>query len=195
VQLGFHGAQGVVHPIVGWGSQLKNEPALLVAWDRHWKFGYDLVDDWGFDVIPSLGLAAGNVYTYGSAGSFVRFGNSLSTTWGPTRIRPAPSGSSFFDPDPHGPWLGFDVFLGVDGRAIARNIFLDGNTFVTDGPSVHKNVFVADFIGGLEFFTQNGARFAFSLIQRTQEFKNQPVAPHQLGNGDLFGSFEGSFRF
>jgi hypothetical protein len=43
--------------------------------------------------------------------------------------------------------------------------------------------------------TQGGARLSFSLTQRSQEFRNQPVAPHQLGNGDLFGSFEGSFRF
>jgi hypothetical protein len=195
VQLGFHGAQGVVHRIRGWDSQLKNEPALLVAWDRRWKFNYDLIDHWGFDVIPSLGLTAGNVYTYVSAGSFVRFGNSLFTTWGPTRIKPAPSGASFFNPGPRSAALGFDVFVGVEGRAMARNIFLDGNTFVNDGPSVQKNVFVNDFIGGLEFFTQSGARLAFSLTQRTQEFKSQPVAPNQLGRGDLFGSFEGSLRF
>jgi hypothetical protein len=194
-QTGFHGFQGVVHPILGWGSQLKNEPAALVAWDRRWKFNYDLADHWGFDVIPSFGVTGGNVYTYASAGGLVRFGNSLSTTWGPTRVRPAVSGASFFRPDEHGPWLGFDVFIAVEGRAMARNIFLDGNTFLSGGPRVHKNVFVGDLVGGLEFFSQNGARFSFSLVQRSQEFKNQTVAPHQLGKGDLFGSFEGSLRF
>ena len=189
VQLGFHSVNGAVNPIVGWGSQLKNEPAALVAWDRRWKVDFNFADGWEFDVIPSVGLTAGNVYTYGSAGGLVRFGRSLSSTWGPTRVRPAPSGASFFSPNKHGPWLGFALFAGIEGRAMARNIFLDGNTFISGGPSVRKNVFVGDFIGGAEVFTQSGARLSFSLTQRTQEFKNQPKG------GDLFGSFEGSIQF
>jgi hypothetical protein len=189
VQLGFHATRHVVHPIDGWAAQLKNEPAVLAAWDRRWKFNYDFADGWGFDIVPSLSVTAGNVYTFASAGSLVRFGRSLSATWGPTRVRPAPSGASFFSPNQHGPWLGFALVAGVEGRAMARNIFLDGNTFINGGPSVNKNIVVGDLIVGAEIFAQSGARLNFSLTQRSQEFKNQP------SGGDLFGSIEGSFRF
>ena len=68
---------------------------------------------------------------------------------------------------------------------MARNIFLDGNTFISGGPSVSKNIFVGDLIVGAEIFAQSGERLSFSLTQRSQEFKNQP------GGGDLFGSIEG----
>ena len=37
--------------------------------------------------------------------------------------------------NPHDPFGGY-VFLGAEGRYVARNIFLDGNTFDDDGPSV-----------------------------------------------------------
>ena len=42
----------------------------------------------------------------------------------------------------------FFVFAGGDGRAVARNIFLDGNTF-RDSPSVDKEPFVGDAFYGL----------------------------------------------
>jgi hypothetical protein len=188
VQDAFHNVMGQTQP-VGWPFQLKDEPALLVSWDRRWKMGYDLGSGFGFDVIPSVGLTAGNVYTYASAGAMVRFGRSLSTSWGPTRVRPAPSGGSFISPNEYAPWLGFAIFGGFEGRAVARNIFLDGNTFVKNGPHVTKNILVGDLVVGAELFTQSGARLSYTLTKRSSEFKNPP------GGSDLFGSIEGSFRF
>ena len=187
VQCGFHSTLGQSCPI-GWSYQLKDEPAFLASWERKWKFGVGFGDGFGVDVIPALGVTAGNVYTYGSAGALFRFGRSLSSTWGPTRVRPAPSGSSFFSPDPQGPAWGFDFFAGVEGRAVAYNVFLDGNTFVSS-PSVKHQVFVADLVAGAEIFTQYGSRLAFTLTKRTQEFPNQP------GHGDLFGSIEARVQF
>ncbi len=84
--------------------------------------------------------------------------------------------------------FGFAFFAGAEGRALARNIFLDGNTF-TDSPSVDSHAFVADFTAGAEVFTNAGSRLAVSVTKRTEEFHNQP------GNGDLFGAVEVSVRF
>jgi hypothetical protein len=188
VQDGFHTIMGQTLP-AGWNFQLKNEPALLASWERRWKIGYDIGSGFGFDVIPSVGLTVGNVYTYASAGALLRFGRSLSTSWGPTRVRPGPSGASFISPDANGPWLGFAIFGGFEGRAVARNIFLDGNSFVKNGPHVTKNILVGDLVVGAELFTQSGARLSYTLTKRSPEFKNPP------GGSDLFGSIEGSFRF
>ena len=77
---------------------------------------------------------------------------------------------------------------GVEGRAVAYNVFFDGNTFVSS-PSVKHQVFVADLVAGAEIFTQYGSRLTFTITKRTQEFPNQP------GHGDLFGSIEARVQF
>ncbi len=78
------------------------------------------------------------------------------------------------------------AFAGASGRAVARNIFLDGNTFV-DSPSVEKNPFVADFQIGVAGIYR-GVRITLSEIFRTPEFKEQR-------GSDRFGSLTLSARF
>lgn len=187
IQCGFHSALGQSCP-AGWSYQLDNEPAFLASWERRWKFGVEYGDGFGADIVPSVGATVGNVYTYASAGALLRFGRSLSSTWGPSRVRPAPQSASFFSPDPQGPAWGFAFFAGAEGRAVGYNVFLDGNTFVSS-PSVNHQVFVADLVAGAEIFSQYGSRLAFTVTKRTQEFSGQP------GNGDLFGSIEARVQF
>ena len=69
---------------------------------------------------------------------------------------------------------------------MARNIFLDGNTFV-DSHSVDKEPFVGDFQAGISF-TFGDARLSYTYIVRTQEFDKQDQP-------DQFGSFNLSYRF
>jgi hypothetical protein len=185
VQDGFHRLLGQTVSFPGY--DLKNEPGLLLAWDRRWKIGTDFGNGFGVDVIPSAGVTVGNVFTYASAGGLVRIGRSLQTTWGPTRVRPSVSGASFFHQDPSLPFWGFDIFAGAEARGVARNVFLDGNTFV-DSISVTRKPFVYDLIVGAEVFTQSGFRLAASVTQRSREYVTQTKS-------SLFGSVEGSFRF
>ena len=185
VQNGFHRLLG--QGLEASGYDLKNEPGFLVAWDRRWKLGTEFGNGFGADFIPSVGLTAGNVFSYASVGGLVRVGRSLQTTWGPTRVRPSPSGASFFAQDSSAPFWGFDVFGGVEARGMARNVFLDGNTF-EDSISVHRIAFVTDLIGGAEIFTQSGFRLAASVTRRSREYTTQ-LKP------STFGSVEASFRF
>jgi lipid A 3-O-deacylase len=182
----FHRLIGDSPPFVN-GFEIHNEPGLVVAWDRRWKFGTEFGDSYGVDFIPTVGVAAGNVFTYATAGAVARFGRGLSTTWGPTFVRPGPSGANFISPDPTAPWWGFDFFAGVEGRAMARNIFLDGNTFQTS-PGVTKEPLVLDVFGGAEIFTQSGYRLSFTLLQRSREYTTQAKAA-------TFGSITGAFSF
>ncbi|WP_291578164.1 lipid A deacylase LpxR family protein [Bradyrhizobium sp.] len=186
VQGGFHSLIGSGQPQPG-NWQLANEPGIVLAWDRRWKIGYDFADGYGIDLIPGLGGAAGNVFTYGEASALLRIGRSLQTTWGPTRIRPSPSGASFFSTGPNDPAWGWDFYVGIAERVVARNIFLDGSTFAWS-PSVTKKVFVTDFMAGAEIFSQSGYKLGFSVTQRTPEYTTQ-------SKSDLFGSIEASARF
>jgi lipid A 3-O-deacylase len=186
VQGGFHSLIGSSAPQPG-NYQLANEPGIVLSWERRWKFGYDLGAGYGVDFVPAVGVSAGNVFTYGEVSGMVRFGQSLGTTWGPTRIRPSPSGASFMSTSPTDPSWGWAIFAGVAERAVARNIFLDGSTFA-NSPSVTKKPLVTDLIAGAEIFTQSGYKLGFSVTQRSPEYTTQPKS-------DLFGSLEASVRF
>jgi lipid A 3-O-deacylase len=89
--------------------------------------------------------------------------------------------------DRSGVKFGWDFFFGTQGRAVARNIFLDGNTF-QNSRSVVKEPVVADLIIGAELFSKGGFRFGFSLVARTPEFRKQ------MGI-DNFGSLDGTYAF
>jgi lipid A 3-O-deacylase len=186
VQKGFHEIIGSADPQPG-NFQLANEPGIVASWERRWKFGYDFGGGYGVDVIPSVGITAGNVFTYAEAGALFRFGQSLGTTWGPTRIAPSQSGAAFMSTSPTDPAWGWSIYAGVAERAVARNIFLDGSTFA-DSPSVTKKPLVTDFILGADIFTQSGYKLGFSVTQRSREYTTQQKS-------DLFGSIEASARF
>ena len=100
---------------------------------------HQAVDDGA--LIPRVGAALGNVAIYGDVGGTVRIGKNLRDDFGPPRPRPALPGSEAFIGDGSFGWY---LFAGVDGQAVGRNIFLDGNT---DGYSlrVSHRPFVGEF--------------------------------------------------
>jgi hypothetical protein len=172
--------QNRVHRLIGigtangWSYQLRNEPGLTLSYERRWRLpllgdGNGVLD---VDVVPAVGATVGNVFTYAAAGGLLRVGRNLGRDYGPVRIRPALSGSDYFnDKVSEGP-AGFYIFIGAQGRAVGHNIFLDGNTF-RGGPSVETNVLVADLQAGVSVAWANGLRFDLSVVRRTPEFKGQ----------------------
>lgn len=181
--------QKLVHKIVGspkpmgWGYQLHNEPGILLSYDRQWRNRYG-VSAKGFqsDLTPSLGVNLGNIYTCLSAGIMSRFGMDLPDDYGPPRIRPSLPGSDFFVPTKSFGWY---LFAGAEGRAVARNIFLDGNTF-RSSRHVDKKNFVLDLqLGGT--LTFKDLRVGYTHVIRTKEFKTQKAI-------DQFGAISLSFR-
>jgi len=198
-QTRWHRAFGFTKP-EGWDHQLENEPGVVLYYERKWRKGLELqipelpliadlpvishlglVDNLGVDVSPHIGGALGNVFTYGALGVTFRFGDDLPIDYGPPRIRPSLPGTDHFRPAANG-GLGWYLFSGIEVRAVARNIFLDGNTF-TGGPSVDKRPIVADFQFGLAI-TAGPARLAYTHVIRTEEFFGQN-APDQFGGLSL----------
>lgn len=167
----------------GWGTQIGNEPGVMLTYQRSWR-------DWvseslfgiPYDVIPHAGGTLGNVSTYGNAGLTVRYGKPLLLDFGPPRIQPSLPGSGVFLPPERFGWY---LFGGVEGRAVARNIFLDGNTF-RDSRSVSREPFVADMQLGIAASWRK-YRLSFTHVRRTREFKSQ-------GSGDNFGAISFSMQ-
>ena len=170
----------------GWSNQLNNEPAFLLGWQRRYPsilkasaFGLSL------GASPHYGVTLGNVYTFAGTGIGFRLAPA-EDDWqdDPIRVRPAPPGTGFFE-RPADDWSWY-LFAGIDGRAIARNIFLDGNTF-SDSHSVDKKYFVMDANAGLAL-TYGQYRLSYSLIYRTKEFYGQE-------NPSVFGALSFGYRF
>ncbi len=177
VQNDFHQFIGI-HQAQGWSSQIQNEPGLVVSYERFWRVPVVDVGDTGhgvengIDIVPQLGGSAGNVFTYGAAGGLLRIGRHLEADYGPVRIRPALSGTDYFNPDPLGDDMGYYFFAGAQGRIVGHNIFLDGNTF-RQSPSVTRKTFVADLQAGASLYWSSRVRLDASVVRRTEEFEGQ----------------------
>ena len=166
----------------GWNSQIRDEPGMMLSYEREWRakiWG----DDSGIDIVPAVGATVGNVFTYGEAGALLRFGNGLNADYGPVRIRPALSGTDFFAGNRAKGEFGYYAFAGMQGRAVGRNIFLDGNSF-RSSRNVDKKNLVADFQAGFSLFWCDTARVDFSVVERTKEFKAQAAAD-PIGTADF----------
>lgn len=167
IQKGYHDLIGVDKPN-GWDNQLEDELGLLLTYTRRWQYFHKLVGNLAFETSPHIVGALGNVYTYAGSGVMLRFGRGLRNDIAPPNIRPGFPGVPYLRPSPHPNWY---FFAGLEGRAMAQNIFLDGNTF-KDSHSVDKKPLVADLQFGLAFHFDH-IRIAISNVWRSREFEGQ----------------------
>lgn len=184
VQNGWHQIIGV-DKANGWHNQINDEIGVNLSFERAWRsssFDTPRIAGLHTDFIPYTILSLGNVQTYAGLGGTMRFGFSLPDDFGPTRIYPGVGGSEWFEPRAEG--CNCYLFAGLEGRVVGRDIFLDGNTF-RDSPSIDKKNFVYDAKLGAVFILWD-ARFSFTHVFRSKEFKGQPKA-------DQFGSISVNF--
>jgi hypothetical protein len=172
-----------VNQAQGWSHQIQNEPGVAISYERLWRLPLASVSGYGLDVVPEAGATVGNVFTYGDIGGLVRIGRNLGADYGPTRVRPALSGTDYFDASNIDGNLGYYIFFGAQGRAVGRNIFLDGNSF-RQSPSVAKRVLVADLEGGFSLFWADWVRLDLSVTRRTREFIGQ-TSEDRIGTAAL----------
>lgn len=185
IQNDYHQLIGARHAD-GWSSQLRNEPGLMLSYERWWRLPVPGAGGL-VDVVPGAGATVGNVMTYGQAGALLRIGNALGADYGSVRVRPALSGSDYFDGGGLPGGFGYYLYAGGQARVVGLNIFLDGNSF-RPSPSVSKKTFVADVQGGFALFWSNVAKLDFSVVHRTDEFAGQDGA-------DLIGTASASFSW
>jgi hypothetical protein len=173
----------------GWDNQLRNEPALNLIWER--KYRRDLLGDgngFGIDVLGHLGASLGNVYTYANTGGGVRIGWNLPRDFGAALIRLAGDTNAPAASDDvryrAGAWS-FHLFSSVDGRAVARDITLDGNSW-NDSHSVDKDNWVGDLSLGAGIIFR-GWKLSYAQTIRSRTFKG--------GKQHAFGSFNVSLTY
>ena len=127
-------AQNTFHQFIGadqakgWSDQIQHEFGGMVSYERMWRLPLFGDNGFGADIVPEIGATAGNVFTYGDIGGLLRIGRGLQADYGPVRVRPALSGTDYFDESGLDNGSGWYFFAGTQGRAVGRNIFLDGNT-------------------------------------------------------------------
>ena len=174
--------QKFVHKIIdspdphGWNNQLRDEPGIILTFERKWRAMYQFSPfGTGIDITPHIGTNLGNINTDASVGATFRLGYDLPADYGPPRIRPSLPGSDFFVPTKE---LGGYLFAGFEGRAVARNIFLDGNTFV-DSPSVDKKILIGSVQAGVAI-TFREMRLSYTHVLQSKEFYGQ-TRPEQFG--------------
>jgi hypothetical protein len=171
----------------GWHNQLAAEPGLLVKYQRLWRLSLNEQTARYVDFIPHVGGDLGNVAMFANLGATLRVGYNLPQDFG-VQINDSPA-SANGGMTPHSPPFGFYLFGGVDGRAVAHNLFLDGNSFRSSA-SVERMPWVADLICGGAIQIARYFEVSYTRVTRTHEFVGQQGA-------DIFGSFtaKAEFRF
>ncbi len=167
----------------GWDNQLKNEIGVALHYERKWRF-FDPVSVIGpvqFDAIPHAGASVGNVVTQANTGGAIRLGWNLPRNFGPPSII---QGGTSVDRLPQQSISAY-LFATAQGRYVAHNIFLDGNTF-RNSHSVDKKNWVGDMSFGAALLL---GRFKLSYANafRTKEYEGQKRITR-------FGSLTASFQ-
>ena len=170
----------------GWPNQLKNEFGVVLLRERKWRvYEHQWANGFGFDCITHLGSALGNIHTYANTGGEVRFGWSLPNDFGTSQSRPAGDASGLTASEWQYPDTPFAAhfFLRVDGRGVARNIFLDGNTFARSH-SVDRKLFVGNISAGINLTLWKGVNLTYTHVYQSKEFDQQDLA-HVYGSVSL----------
>ncbi|HEV7855420.1 MAG TPA: lipid A deacylase LpxR family protein [Herminiimonas sp.] len=161
----------------GWSNQLHNELGIQFVKERKIRV-YRHIDSDGpqIDAITHYGYSLGNVATYLNTGFEVRIGTFLPNDFGTAPIRPASDSNAPLPENAERRMTssGVHAFISVDTRAVAHDIFLDGNTF-TDSHSVDKRYFVGDLAAGIAW-QWPGGKITYAQYLRSKEFLTQKSA-------------------
>jgi lipid A 3-O-deacylase len=170
------GVQRLIHELLddpvpgGWHHQLANEPIVQLSAERRWTgLKARVPQGFGADVIPHFGGGAGNLAIYSSAGMHARVGWNLPDDFGPGSIRPG--GRRWGTNESGGDRLTVQLYGGVDGKLVLRDLLLEGNTF-RDSHRVVANRWVADAAAGMELSTGR-ITVAYEQVYGTRKFRRE----------------------
>jgi hypothetical protein len=168
----------------GWNNQLPFEPGLELKYDRRWRLSLVNEESRWFDLIPHVGGSVGNIRIHANAGLLARLGWNLPDDFGPALMESTLSPTA---PATKRPPFGCFVFAGIEGRAIARDLFLDGSTF-RSSLKVEKRPFVGDLQLGFGVVVFQHLEFTYTYVRRSEQFVRQE-------NADEFASLNARLNF
>jgi|LGOV01.1.fsa_nt_gb hypothetical protein len=144
---GMEGLQKYIHEKIGselpqgWENQLNNEVGIQLNYQHKWRYVPEPL--WGIEssIIPFVGGEFGNIAIKANAGALLRFGWNVPEDFGSSSID---EGGENGIPirrkclyTASKKWH-FNFSLAGGGTFVARDIFLDGNTF-SESHSIEKN--------------------------------------------------------
>ncbi|MCX7009097.1 MAG: lipid A deacylase LpxR family protein, partial [Kiritimatiellaeota bacterium] len=171
----------------GWSHQLGNEPGGALKYQRTWRLALVELQGWSSELLPHTGASLGNVDTSTRLGVKLRTGwrlpddfgvqtaDSLGVTDGGRAAAAVPQRPACY------------LFGRVEGRAVARNEFLDGSMFRKNSPQVDRRPIVCEIQGGVALAYAR-LRLSFAMVYRTKEFDSQACE-------DAFGSVSLGLNF
>jgi lipid A 3-O-deacylase len=168
----------------GWRNQIKNEPGVELKYARLWRWSPTAESAKFFDIIPRVGGGLGNVAIYGQAGATLRLGLNLPEDFGAQIIDSPAANNGGLTVSNH---CSIYLFAGADGRFVAHDIALDGNSF-RGGPHIEKRTFVDDLVWGFTIQPWRRVEISYTHVNRGRQFHGQQ------GN-DVFGSIDAKFSF
>jgi len=179
----------------GWSNQLHDEPGLQVVWEHKFRPPSLQWNGWlEAQAIPHFGVSVGNIASYLNAGAEIRVGWRLPDDFGTSLIRPggdnaAPRTTTAVERvySQHS----FHLFAALDSRAVANNIFLDGNTFARSH-AVRKRLLVGDLAYGWAYTWPRypilpAGKIAYAHYVQSREFEGEE---HNHGFGSVTLSVE-----
>ncbi|WP_345975565.1 lipid A deacylase LpxR family protein [Sulfurimonas sp. HSL3-7] len=185
---GMEELQHFIHKLIGseipqgWDNQLKNEAGIQLNYQHKWRYVPEPL--WGIEssVVPYLGGELGNVAIKANAGVLLRFGWNVPEDFGSSAINGASENGipvrrrCLFTP--FEPWS-FSLSFSAGGSVVARDIFLDGNSF-RESHSVEKN-----FLKGFGSFGFSGRYKNYNIdyigTYNSKEFKTEDSS-HSVGS-------------
>ncbi|QOP40210.1 lipid A deacylase LpxR family protein [Sulfurimonas marina] len=180
--------QEVIHANIGsdvpegWDNQLKNE--LVIQINYGYKEYMELSNKSVF--IPEYGFELGNASTKVFVAGLYRWGD-IPKDYGSTQIDNTNANKIPLDPNRQykNAWS-YCLNLSFKANLIARDIFLDGNTFL-DSHNVDKNIFVAEVGYGVSV---NYGHLSIDYLRKhlSHQFKTQNRIPN-------YGSLVISYNF
>lgn len=153
----YHAIAGFWDP-EGWSHQLGFEPGVVLRYGVERRMAEVRAGSTrAADLVVDAGGTLGNVHTGARAGLRLRAGYNLPHMWAAGRAR----GTSVY------------ASAGASGQAVARNLFLDGNTLSTRPARVQRETLVASHGWGVGFASGPfGAEFRATT--RTREYREEP---------------------
>ena len=162
----------------GWDNQLHNELGIQLVAERRKKLWESKKNNWlQFDAITHYGASLGNVATYLNSGFEIRAGQDLPNDFGTSPIRSAGDSNAPLENAMARRFAtgGILVFISADARLVARDIFLDGNTFAASH-SVNKEILVGNLAAGIAWQWQGG-QITYAHYISSKEFTTQTTNP------------------
>ncbi|RMH31499.1 MAG: lipid A deacylase LpxR family protein [Planctomycetota bacterium] len=182
---GAEAVQKFIHSVVpdqedpeGWGTQQASELAVNFTYRRTWRTEKGRVFGAEFDMLPTVGFDLGNVFIRARGGAMVRVGMVLPDDFGPASLLGFKDHTAGAFADPCRDWSLYG-YLSVNADAVARNMFLDGNTFA-DSRSTDREDLVGRLTVGV-VARWKSAYLGWAQTWETKTFEAQP-------NGQTYGS-------